>query len=80
MTQDLSKIEDVAKHFQVSVSTVRAWLRQGRIPDSTFIKLNDTYRFDIAKLQDALLAEKYDPDGEQLEMFSAKEMGPQGQT
>lgn len=76
MTQDLSKIEDVAKHFQVSVSTVRAWLRQGRIPDNTFIKLNDTYRFNIAKLQDALLAEKYDPSGEQLEMFTPEEMGP----
>lgn len=77
MTQDLSKIEDVAKHFQVSVSTVRAWLRQGRIPDSTFIKLIDTYRFNISKLQDALLAEKYNNgDGEQLEMFTPEEMGP----
>ena len=78
MTQDLSKIEDVAKHFQVSVSTVRAWLRQGRIPDSTFIKVNEIYRFNISKLQDALLAEQYnDGDGEQLEMFTPEEMGPQ---
>lgn len=38
-------IEDVAKHFSVSVSTIRAWVRQGHIPKTTYIKVGNTYRF-----------------------------------
>ena len=28
-------IEDVAKHFSVSISTIRAWVRQDQIPQDT---------------------------------------------
>lgn len=38
-------IEDVAKYLTVSVSTVRAWVRQGHIPKTTYIKVGNTYRF-----------------------------------
>jgi len=38
-------IEDVAKYFTVSVSTIRAWVRQGYIPKATYIKVGNTYRF-----------------------------------
>jgi excisionase family DNA binding protein len=38
-------IEDVAKQFSVSVSTIRAWVRQGFIPKPTYIKVGNTYRF-----------------------------------
>lgn len=38
-------IEDVAKQFSVSVSTIRAWVRQGHIPKHTYIKVGNTYRF-----------------------------------
>jgi excisionase family DNA binding protein len=47
-------IEDVAKHFTVSVSTVRAWLRQGYIPRETYMKLGNTYRFQLSKVVEAL--------------------------
>lgn len=40
-------IEDVAKYFSVSVSTIRAWVRQGYIPKATYIKVGNTYRFHI---------------------------------
>jgi hypothetical protein len=47
-------IEDLAKHFTVSVSTVRAWVRQGLIPKETYIKMGNTYRFSISKVVDSL--------------------------
>ena len=50
-------IDEVAKHFTVSVSTVRAWIRQKRIPKHTYIKLGTTYRFKISAVEEALTAE-----------------------
>ena len=50
-------IDEVAKHFSVSVSTVRAWIRKGRIPKQTYIKLGTTYRFKLSALEEALTAE-----------------------
>jgi excisionase family DNA binding protein len=44
-------IEDVAKHFAVSVSTVRAWIRQSLIPA---LKLGGVYRFKISEVEQAL--------------------------
>ena len=47
-------IEDVAKHFSVSISTIRAWVRQKEIPEDTYIKVGNTYRFNIDDVSDAL--------------------------
>ena len=44
-------IEQVAKHFSVSVSTVRAWIRQDLIPS---LKLGGVYRFKISEVESAL--------------------------
>ena len=44
-------IEDVAKHFAVSVSTVRAWLRQDLIPS---LKVGGVYRFKLGEVDLAL--------------------------
>ena len=38
MTGKYVPIEDVAKHFSVSISTIRAWVRQQDIPQDTYIK------------------------------------------
>ena len=46
-------IEDVAKHFSVSISTIRAWVRQKEIPDNTYIKVGNTYRFNVDAVSDA---------------------------
>ena len=48
--EPLIPIKDVAKHFTVSVSTVRAWVRQGHIPRSTYVKIGNTYRFNLAEI------------------------------
>lgn len=52
--EPLIPIEDVAKHFTVSVSTIRAWLRQGYIPRDAYMKLGNTYRFQLSKVVEAL--------------------------
>lgn len=54
MTGPFVPIEEVAKHFTVSVSTIRAWVRQGHIPKDTYIKVGNTYRFAIDNVATAL--------------------------
>ena len=67
-------IGDVAEHFCVSVSTIRAWLRSGRIPEGTYIKLGTTYRFKVSAVTDALMQAdvpdepEEDQDDPQMEM------------
>jgi len=56
MNEPFVPIEDLAKHFTVSVSTVRAWVRQGLIPKETYIKVGNTYRFNVTKVVNALTA------------------------
>ena len=47
-------IEECAKHFTVSVSTIRSWIRQGFIPKDTYLKIGLTYRFDLSAMVQAL--------------------------
>jgi len=44
-------IEDIAKHFSVSISTVRAWIRQSLIPS---LKIGGVYRFKISEVEEAM--------------------------
>ena len=52
--QQYVSIEDVANYFSVSVSTVRAWIRTGKLTSKDFLKLGNTYRFKIADVDAAL--------------------------
>lgn len=54
MSEPFVPIEDLAKHFSVSISTIRAWVRQGLIPMDTYIKVGNTYRFSVSKVVNAL--------------------------
>jgi len=71
MTEPFVPIEDLAKHFTVSISTVRAWVRQGLIPKETYIKVGNTYRFSVSKVVEALTSapkdesEKTEPEPEE---------------
>ena len=47
-------IEDVAKYYSVSVSTIRTWIRTGKLTTTDFLKLGNTYRFKIADVDAAL--------------------------
>lgn len=69
-------IEDVARYFRVSISTIRMWARTNKIPANTYIKLGSTYRFSIPRVEEALLmlgatdvvSEEAVESGEQLEL------------
>lgn len=54
MNDQYVSIDDVAKYYSVSVSTVRAWIRSGKLTSSDFLKLGNTYRFKIADVDAAL--------------------------
>ena len=54
MNEPFVPIEDVAKHFSVSISTVRAWVRQKHIPEDAYFKIGKTYRFRVGDVADAL--------------------------
>jgi excisionase family DNA binding protein len=59
MSESFVPIEDVAKHFSVSISTVRAWVRQKHIPEDTYIKIGSTYRFRVSDVESALTLSRY---------------------
>ena len=74
-------IEDVAKHFNVSVSTARAWVRQKETPKNTYVKIGKTYRFKLDAVVEALLQKELESEmagdaammEEVLENFDADE-------
>ena len=49
-------LEAAAKHFLVSLSTFRSWVRHGIIPKNTYIQLGTVYRFDLPAVEAALKA------------------------
>ena len=78
---DFVGIEEVAKHFNVSVSTARAWVRQKEIPENTYVKIGKTYRFKLDAVVEALLQKEIESEmagdaammEEVLENFDADE-------
>lgn len=54
MTAEYADIRGVADYFNVSVSTIRNWVRAGVVPASTYIKVGVTYRFNLAQVDEAL--------------------------
>ena len=49
-------IEEVAEHFSVSKSTFRKWLRTGVIPKNLYMNVGRTMRFDLERIQEALMS------------------------
>ena len=62
MAEPFVPIETLAKHFAVSISTIRAWVRQGHIPKTTYIKVGNTYRFNKTSATEALTKSAQDVD------------------
>jgi|TARA_R110000796_G_scaffold23962_2_gene68592 excisionase family DNA binding protein len=48
-------IDDVARKLHISLATVRGWVRRGHIPAATYIRVGNTYRFNMAAVVVALL-------------------------
>tara|TARA_R110002124_G_scaffold104071_1_gene253543 strand:+ start:780 stop:1031 length:252 start_codon:yes stop_codon:yes gene_type:complete len=51
-------IEDLSKQAGVSTATIRRWVRNGHLPDDTFIHIGQTYRFDLEGAMKALTSSK----------------------
>jgi len=83
-TKGFVPIEDMARYFRVSISTIRAWVRTNKIPANTYIKLGNTYRFSIPRVEEALLSmgatetvsEEAVESGEQLELDFGDDNNP----
>jgi excisionase family DNA binding protein len=54
MSTEYVPIDDVAKCLHVSPATVRGWVRRGKIPLNTYIKVGTTYRFNVDAVVEAL--------------------------
>tara|TARA_R100000935_G_scaffold5197_1_gene11978 strand:+ start:112 stop:354 length:243 start_codon:yes stop_codon:yes gene_type:complete len=67
MAEPFVPIENLAKHFSVSISTIRAWVRQGHIPKTTYIKIGNTYRFNKTSATEALTKSAQDVDETPIE-------------
>ena len=50
----LVQFKEVAEHFDVSVQTVRNWVREKKIP---FIKIGNVYRFRVKDIEESLLSD-----------------------
>ncbi len=51
---DYVTINAVAEKFNVSVSTIRQWIRKDNIPRNTYIKVGNTYRFILEEVENSL--------------------------
>lgn len=47
-------MEQVAEHLQLTIPTIRSWVRRGIIPPWTYIQVSTVYRFDLHKVVQAL--------------------------
>ena len=47
-------IEELADYLHMKASTVRSWIKSGKIPSTAYLKINNTYRFFIPDVVEAL--------------------------
>lgn len=55
MEEPYVPIGQVAKLFNVQTTTIAKWVRQNHIPQGTYVKMGNTYRFKIKKLERMLM-------------------------
>ena len=60
----LVPIEELATQLHLKPTTLRSWVRNGLIPKSCYIRVGNTYRFDVAKVVFALRADQQLEEGE----------------
>ena len=70
MTEDkYLSLTEVAKHYRVGVGTVKRWCDMGYIPADAYIKVDRLYRFNLPKVEEALLeVSKVDNSVNQMEL------------
>ena len=55
MSDNFVPIGEVADKFSVSKHTVRQWLRKGKIPADMYVKIGNTYRYNLQGIENAFL-------------------------
>lgn len=55
-------LEAVAEHFKVSNSTARKWVASGFIPESTYVRSEKVYRFNLQAVEEAVLGKTAEPE------------------
>ena len=73
MSDNFVPIGDVADKFSVSKHTVRQWLRKGKIPADMYVKIGNTYRYNLQGIENAFL--NTNKDSVMEEVVSAHEFG-----
>jgi hypothetical protein len=67
-------IDDLAEVLNIKTQTLRTWVRQGHIPKETYIRVANTYRFNIPQVLKALTEQ----NAEQSNTFEASTQGATG--
>ena len=55
MSDNFVPVGAVADKFSVSKHTVRQWLRKGKIPADMYVKIGNTYRYNLQGIENAFL-------------------------
>ena len=50
--------EVLAKHLGVSSSTIRVWTKKKLIPEHTYLKVENTYRYKLNAVSEALVEQR----------------------
>lgn len=62
MTTKYVTTGELAAHFNVANATIMAMLKSGEIPAGTYMRLGRVFRFDLEKIEEALLTRAGAPD------------------
>ena len=66
MSDSFVPIGEVADKFSVSKHTVRQWLRKGKIPADMYVKIGNTYRYNLQGIENAFLNTNKDSVAEEV--------------
>jgi|TARA_Y100000996_G_scaffold412025_1_gene397243 excisionase family DNA binding protein len=73
MMSEYVTINAVAEKFNVSISTIRQWIRKDNIPRNTYIKVGNTYRFILEEVENSLREIKPDTTQKWQDTLAEKE-------
>jgi excisionase family DNA binding protein len=62
MTTKYVTTAELAAHFNVANATIMAMLKSGEIPAGTYMRLGRVFRFDLEKIEEALLTRAGAPE------------------
>jgi excisionase family DNA binding protein len=75
MSDNFVPIGEVADKFSVSKHTVRQWLRKGKIPEDLYVKIGNTYRYNLQGIENTFLSTNKDVSEVVEEAVSEFEFG-----